>query len=744
MKKILFFAIILYSIATQAQNVGINSTGSAPRDCAMLDILSSNKGLLIPTVALTNVATYLPLTGTAVDGLLVYSSAAPTGGNGIGYYYWNIATAAWINLVDNLAPGTPWYTGGNTGLTNPSSPATYGTTAIGAAENWMGHADAKDIVFGTDNKERMRIKQTTGFVGIGTAAPSTLFHIDGGTTSTTQTIETLTGNSLTSGIGLAITTNALTSGNAINISSSSAITGNLLLITASNASFSGNGIRSDMQGTSGATYAIHGRTSSTGGHGVRGEATATTGVNFGVSGKTSSNGGFALQGYNNSTVAMAAGGAAGVYGQSDIPDGIGIWGVDKTTANANGLSVGVLGETYSNIGIAVKGKATTATGINYGVYGTAVSASGFGLYTPDNAAVVGKMAIGTSTPVRQLEVTGSYSDYASQFRNPGVGDVMRATSTTAAVSYACLWGNNSPISDGSGNAITTSNAALQAQITGTARLYSFASMSNNSTGGNRNGGAFGIVGGGIWACNGYISSGGTYYGFYSVNGAAVLSNKVMAGASGAINSKAGFGMASHSDFMGGWIRGGIYGANIKGDRYALYTDGKTYTNDIIVQLSNNTSATERTPTYVSTSTTVDIYSHGLAKLVNGQCIITFDDNFIATTSSSIPPIVTVSPLGSSNGIYITDINKNGFTVKENGNGNSNVDVSWIAIGIKEGYEAPTVATELLKKDYDTNMSGVMHNENNNSSDALPIYWDGTDLLFRPIPNNLIPVKTAKE
>jgi len=164
MKKIFIYLFFLSFVSTflNAQNVGINTSATAPRNCAMLDIVASDKGLLIPTVALTNVTTYAPLTGTAVDGLLVYSSAAPTGGNGTGYYYWSTTASKWISLVDNLTPGNPWYVGGNLGTT--ASTAAYGSTIN---NSWLGTQDNVSMVFGTNNLERMRINPVDGEVIVG-------------------------------------------------------------------------------------------------------------------------------------------------------------------------------------------------------------------------------------------------------------------------------------------------------------------------------------------------------------------------------------------------------------------------------------------------------------------------------------------------------------------------------------------------------------------------------------------------
>ncbi|MEO6732755.1 MAG: tail fiber domain-containing protein [Ferruginibacter sp.] len=72
----------------------------------------------------------------------------------------------------NISAYPVWTLGGNTGTTEPAAPATYGTSTLGASENFLGTEDARDLVVATNNRERMRILNTNGFVGIGTAAPS--------------------------------------------------------------------------------------------------------------------------------------------------------------------------------------------------------------------------------------------------------------------------------------------------------------------------------------------------------------------------------------------------------------------------------------------------------------------------------------------------------------------------------------------------------------------------------------------
>ncbi len=84
---ILFFLINF--ITVQAQ-MGINT--STPSNGALLDITSSNKGLLLPQVTLTSTSDVTTITPSATEGLLVYNTV--TAGSlpfqvTPGFYYWN-------------------------------------------------------------------------------------------------------------------------------------------------------------------------------------------------------------------------------------------------------------------------------------------------------------------------------------------------------------------------------------------------------------------------------------------------------------------------------------------------------------------------------------------------------------------------------------------------------------------------------------------------------------------------------
>ena len=81
----LFFLIIC--LPAFSQNVGINATGAAPNANAGLDVDFTNKGVLIPRIALTNTASFLPLSAH-VPGMIVYNTAT-AGDVRPGFYYDN-------------------------------------------------------------------------------------------------------------------------------------------------------------------------------------------------------------------------------------------------------------------------------------------------------------------------------------------------------------------------------------------------------------------------------------------------------------------------------------------------------------------------------------------------------------------------------------------------------------------------------------------------------------------------------
>jgi hypothetical protein len=150
-----------------AQNIGINSTGATPASSAMLDIVATDKGLLIPRVALTATNAAGPITSPATS-LLVYNTAtAGSAPNNVtpGYYYWN--GSAWVTFATSTSGS--WTLDGN----NLTALKSLGTTS------------AYDLPFITTNTERMRIS-ADGDVAIGTSSidGDQKLLVDAGTTQT--------------------------------------------------------------------------------------------------------------------------------------------------------------------------------------------------------------------------------------------------------------------------------------------------------------------------------------------------------------------------------------------------------------------------------------------------------------------------------------------------------------------------------------------------------------------------------
>jgi hypothetical protein len=139
MKKIftLLFICCNLSITLFAQNVGINNSGAVPVASAMLDIVSSDKGLLVPRVALSDITVAAPVTAPALS-LIVYNtftSALATPSNNVmpGFYYWD--GSKWVAFSGS--GGREWALLGNAGTV--------------AGTNFLGTTDNVDLQFRVNN-----------------------------------------------------------------------------------------------------------------------------------------------------------------------------------------------------------------------------------------------------------------------------------------------------------------------------------------------------------------------------------------------------------------------------------------------------------------------------------------------------------------------------------------------------------------------------------------------------------------
>ena len=108
MKKLIVIFVLnvlLVTTAVSQNGVSINAAPGVPADnSAMLDIVSSSKGLLIPRVALqsTTDVTTIPMPALS---LLVYNTNASMAGGGLGFWYWN--GTLWVQAIGPAGPAGP-------------------------------------------------------------------------------------------------------------------------------------------------------------------------------------------------------------------------------------------------------------------------------------------------------------------------------------------------------------------------------------------------------------------------------------------------------------------------------------------------------------------------------------------------------------------------------------------------------------------------------------------------------------
>lgn len=265
-------------------------------------------------------------------------------------------------------------------------------------------------------------------------------------------------------------------------------------------------------------------------------------------------------------------------------------------------------------------------------------------------------------------------------------------------------------------------------------LYTFGVAGFNYNDYTRCGGTMGAEqSGAYWGALGYKSSGSNGYGVYGsngyVSGGGYMNNTGMTGIGGGF-----FG-----NIVGSVSRGKVIGQLNAGELFAIYNIGDVYTSGKQIEIVTN--GTTRTPVYSVTSTDVTVYKKGKVQMVNGSATIIFDENYSKLLGSV--PIVTVTPMGSCNGLYISSIDKNGFTVTEMNNGNSNVEISWIAVGdrIDGNVEIPSV---IIDSNFDNNVRDVLFDDGNKEGQAKGIWWDGTTIRFGQIPAELIPKPKTEE
>lgn len=136
------FVLLSSGTAFGQGNVGINNP--TPHAKSLLDLTSSDKGLLTPRLTAAQRTAMFPAPDATAKGMLVYQT------DGVqGFYYYD--GTAWVMVQTGNAG---WGLIGNTGTS--------------VASNFLGTTDNTSVAFRTNNLERMRLSYT-GNVAIGAA-----------------------------------------------------------------------------------------------------------------------------------------------------------------------------------------------------------------------------------------------------------------------------------------------------------------------------------------------------------------------------------------------------------------------------------------------------------------------------------------------------------------------------------------------------------------------------------------------
>jgi hypothetical protein len=465
--------------------------------------------------------------------------------------------------------------------------------------------------------------------------------------------------------------------------------------------------------TATASAALQGINTNGSGYGVRGIGTTYPGL-IGINSTTSY---CAIEGNNQATSpgGIGVGGfgsaAIGVLGYSSSN-----YGVEAISSSSYGVyarsssSYGAYDSSGSSVGVYGVGiYGAYGKGTSYGVYGT--STSGYGVYAASTSGtgVYGSSALGGSG-----EGIGVYGHSPTYWGGMGYRtDSQKGSNYGSGGTRGGLWG-----------------------YTYYGDTWTFGAAGYTYGDYGRTGG---VIGGrddaATWGSLGYKNSAGNWYAGYGTAGWS-------SGSGLSSRAATGIGCGYGGGLMGGWLKGTYYGATVSGDRYALYAKGNSYTSGFSAEMQN--AGGKREAVYGTTSTSVDVYTSGVAEMKGGQAAVTFPASFSSMVSKDVPVVVTATPMGPAP-IYLSSSDSKGFAVSAvDSKMTGSVKFSWIAVGRRAGYEKnPEVPAELTKTDFDSKMDGVMSDENDLRHPAQPVWFDGTQLRFDTPPQEPARPKPAQ-
>jgi hypothetical protein len=358
--SVLALNLVFLSSDISAQNMGINLTGAAPDASAMLDIVSTNKGLLIPRISLLSTTDVVTIPSPATS-LLVYNTNVAMTGGAVGFWYYN--GTQWVQALGATGPagaaGAPGAVGpaGAPGAAGAVGPA--GAPGAAGAPGTVGPAGAPGAPGTTGPAGPAGPSWTLASVTYNANGTITVNGTagSGGPISSTNAAWTTLGNSgtvtttnflgTTDNISLAIRTNNLErmrvfNNGTVGVNNIAPLAGDLFTVTANAANpfaivgetnFNGIGVYGSTNAASASNFSsVQGEYVGTGGGaGVYGGyfGTNTTNTRAGVIGTMNSplanNGGAGVLGFNNIAGGTQRMGVLGQYNGAAF--GIGVYGI---------------------------------------------------------------------------------------------------------------------------------------------------------------------------------------------------------------------------------------------------------------------------------------------------------------------------------------------------------------------------------------------------------------------------------
>ena len=164
--------------------------------------------------------------------------------------------------------------------------------------------------------------------------------------------------------------------------------------------------------------------------------------------------------------------------------------------------------------------------------------------------------------------------------------------------------------------------------------------------------------------------------------------------------------------------------------YSIYAHGDVYRTGADVHIQENAGG-DNNVMYTLVSTEMVVQTYGIGQMQKGKSSIIFDKAFAEVVSADEPIIVTITPIGKSNGVYLDEVDGTGFSVGENNNGKSSVQYSWIAIGKRKGFENKILPEDVIASDYNEKISRGLVNDNDMSTSGEGIYYQDGKLHNGP-------------